>query len=43
VNYVYKYPTKSNVEDFYCSNKWTRNSNIMQQSSQTLRRNSFNF
>lgn len=43
VNYVYKYPTKSNLEDFYCSNKWTRNSNIMQQSSQTLRRNSFNF
>jgi hypothetical protein len=21
VNYVYKYPTKSNLEDFYCSNK----------------------
>jgi hypothetical protein len=20
-NYVYKYPTKSNLEDFYCSNK----------------------
>ena len=43
MNYVYKYPTKSNLEDFYCSNKWTRNSNIMQQSSQTLRKNSSNF
>jgi len=21
MNYVYKYPTKSNLEDFYCSNK----------------------
>jgi len=43
VNYVYKYPTKSNLEDFYCSNKWTKNSNIMQQSSQILRKNSLNF
>jgi len=40
-HYVYKYPTKSNLEDFYCSNKWTRNSTIMQQSSQALRKISF--
>lgn len=43
INYVYKLPTKPNLEDFYCSNKWTKNSNVMQQSSQTLRKTSFNF
>ena len=42
INYVYKYPAKSNLEDFYCSSKWTKNSNIMQQSSQILRKNSLN-
>jgi len=43
INYLYKYPTKSNIEDFYCSNKSTKNSKIMQQSSQYLRRISSNF
>lgn len=43
INYLYKYPTKSSIEDFYCSNKSTKNSKIMQQSSQYLRRISSNF
>lgn len=43
INYLYKYPTKSNIEDFYCSNKTTKNSKVMQQSSQYLRKLSSNF
>lgn len=41
--YLYKYPVKSNIEDFYCTNKSTKNSKIMQQSSQYLRKSSLNF
>jgi NADH-quinone oxidoreductase chain G len=42
-NYVPKYPMKSSIEDFYCSNKSTKNSKVMQQSSQYLRKISSNF
>jgi len=37
LRFLYKYPTKSNLEDFYCSNKSTKNSSIMLESSQFLR------
>jgi NADH dehydrogenase/NADH:ubiquinone oxidoreductase subunit G len=40
---VSKYPVKSNLEDFYCSTKFTKNSKVMLQSSQYLRRKSSNF
>jgi NADH-quinone oxidoreductase subunit G len=42
-NYVPKYPMKPSIEDFYCSNKSTKNSKVMQQSSQYLRKISSNF
>lgn len=38
-----KYPTKSNLEDFYCSNKATRNSINMLQCSQQIRTIRTNF
>lgn len=38
-----KYPTKSNLEDFYCSNKSTRNSINMLQCSQQIRTIRTNF
>lgn len=41
--FLYKYPIKSNLEDFYRSNTLTKNSKLMQQSSQFLRLNSNNF
>lgn len=41
--YLYKYPAKSNIEDFYCTNKSTKNSKVMQQSSQYLRKLSSNY
>jgi NADH-quinone oxidoreductase chain G len=42
-NYILKYPMKSSIEDFYCSNKSTKNSKVMQQSSQYLRKTTSNF
>lgn len=38
-----KYPLKGNLEDFYCSSKSTKNSLVMQQCSQVLRKQSSNF
>jgi hypothetical protein len=38
-----KYPVKSNIEDFYCSTKATKNSKIMLKSSQYLRKIASNF
>lgn len=38
-----KYPTKSNLEDFYCSNKTTKNSINMLQCSQQIRKIKTNF
>lgn len=38
-----KYPTKSNLEDFYCSNKYTKNSINMLQCSQQIRTIRTNF
>jgi hypothetical protein len=43
LKYLYKYPTKSIIEDFYISTKSTKNSKTMQQSSQFFRKNSSNF
>jgi len=37
------YPLKSNLEDFYCSNVFTKNSIVMQKCSQKVRKNSSNF
>ena len=37
------YPVKSNIEDFYLSNKFTKNSLIMNQCSQLVRKTSTNF
>lgn len=37
------YPIKSNIEDFYLSNIFTKSSSIMGQSSQVNRKNSTNF
>jgi len=44
-NYIFltKYPFKSNLEDFYLSNTFTKASSIMGQCSQTNRKNSTNF
>lgn len=43
VDFVYKYPVKPNLEDFYCSNKTSKNSLIMQKSSQAKRKINTNF
>lgn len=43
INFVKKYPNKFSVEDFYCTNKMTKNSVVMHQSSQSLRNSSSNF
>jgi len=43
LNYLTKYPTKANLEDFYLSNKTTKNSPTMMESSQYLRKLSSNF
>lgn len=40
---ITKYPFKSNLEDFYLSNTFTKNSSIMGQCSQINRKNSTNF
>lgn len=44
-NYIFltKYPFKSNLEDFYLSNTFTKASSIMGQCSQINRKNSTNF
>lgn len=44
-NYIFltKYPLKSNLEDFYLSNTFTKASSIMGQCSQINRKNSTNF
>jgi hypothetical protein len=44
-NYIFltKYPFKSNLEDFYLSNTFTKASSIMGQCSQVNRKNSTNF
>jgi hypothetical protein len=43
LGFISKYPNKMLVEDFYCSNKASRNSKAMLQSSQELRKFSSNF
>jgi hypothetical protein len=43
ITYFSKYPVKSYCEDFYSSNKYTRNSYTMELSSSLKRRNSNNF
>ena len=43
LGFISKYPNKMLVEDFYCSNKASRNSKVMLQSSQELRKFSSNF
>ena len=40
---IYLYPLKSSLEDFYCSNLFTKNSIIMQNCSQKVRKDSTNF
>jgi NADH-quinone oxidoreductase subunit G len=40
---ISNYPIKSNIEDFYLSNKFTKNSLIMNQCSQLVRKSSINF
>jgi NADH dehydrogenase/NADH:ubiquinone oxidoreductase subunit G len=40
---VSKFPIKSTLEDFYCSTKTTKNSKVMLESSQYLRKISSNF
>ena len=40
---ISSYPLKSNLEDFYCSNLFTKNSIIMQKCSQRVRKDSTNF
>jgi len=40
---VTKYPFKSNLEDFYLSNSFTKASSIMGQCSQLNRKNNTNF
>lgn len=42
-NLISHYPIKSNIEDFYLNNKFTKASAIMGQCSQSLRKNSTNF
>ena len=42
-NYVSKYPFKSSLEDFYRSNKFTKNSITMSKCSQLVKKNSNNF
>jgi len=37
------YPLKSSIEDFYCSNKYTKNSIVMTESSQNIRKRATNF
>jgi len=37
IDQVSKYPLKSNLEDYYCSNQFLKNSNIMQNASQVKR------
>jgi NADH dehydrogenase (ubiquinone) Fe-S protein 1 len=37
------YPLKSVIEDFYCSNKYTKNSIVMLESSQNIRKNATSF
>ena len=41
--FVFLYPLKSKIEDFYCSNLFTKNSLVMQQCSQIKRNISTNF
>ena len=40
---VNTYPIKSNIEDFYLSNSFTKNSLVMNQCSQLARKSSTNF
>jgi len=40
---VQLYPLKSNLEDFYCSNQFTKNSIVMQKCSQKVRKEGTNF
>jgi NADH dehydrogenase/NADH:ubiquinone oxidoreductase subunit G len=40
---IQSYPLKSNLEDFYCSNQFTKNSIIMQKCSQKVRKKETNF
>jgi NADH-quinone oxidoreductase subunit G len=40
---ISNYPIKSNIEDFYLSNKFTKNSLVMNQCSQLVRKSSTNF
>jgi NADH dehydrogenase/NADH:ubiquinone oxidoreductase subunit G len=40
---VKTYPIKSNIEDFYLSNSFTKNSLVMNQCSQLVRKSSTNF
>jgi NADH-quinone oxidoreductase chain G len=40
---VSTYPIKSNIEDFYLSNKFAKNSLVMNQCSQLVRKSSINF
>ena len=42
-NIICKYPLKSSLEDFYRSNSFTKNSFVMAQCSQEVRKNSSNF
>lgn len=43
IGLIQKYPLKSTLEDFYCSNSCTKNSIIMQKCSQSVRKNFTNF
>jgi NADH-quinone oxidoreductase chain G len=43
VIHINNYPIKSNIEDFHLSNKFTKNSLIMNQCSQLVRKTSINF
>jgi len=43
LRHLYKYPTKPSLEDFYLSNKVTKNSSIMLESSQYLQKLTNNF
>jgi len=43
INFLYHYPVKATLEDFHCGSKTSKNSIIMQKSSQTLRKLSNNF
>lgn len=40
---IKSYPLKSNLEDFYCSNQFSKNSIVMQKCSQKIRKDSVNF